>query len=139
MTNAQLKDIRESAKEVLRTGIELRRPFVNAQRMCIYFSAHTPDGSEMLYVEGTLDGMPHAWNTLDGKIVDLGVNRTHVVSEKDCARYEPFGSYTWMDCITNSQRMGGKWWWMCTDWMSADWRRRAQELEIESLRETRKF
>jgi hypothetical protein len=44
-------------------------------RNAVYLAYYS--GGALKYVEGTAEGLPHAWNAINGKVVDLTVRVTH--------------------------------------------------------------
>lgn len=111
LSKKELAAVREVMRVICKNwGVIPQHCFANAQRAALVPSNH---GYEMLYHEGffhaPLGRMKHAWNTLNGKLVDVSssvpMERLHEVAHL----YETTGTYTpyevVMKQIENNQMM----------------------------------
>ena len=68
---------------------ERYRCYENAQRASLYSEG------KMLYHEGTFGGrLAHAWNSINGKIIDISSRNAIVVSQKAYRLFVSHGTYT---------------------------------------------
>jgi hypothetical protein len=84
------------------------RCYVNAQRATLYSEG------KMLYHEGTFGGrLAHAWNSINGKILDISSRDTIVVSQKAYYLFVSHGTYTSEEVVRNSVfKNHGVWNWI---------------------------
>lgn len=76
--------------------------YINAQRWALMYD-------KMMYVEGTFGGAnAHAWNTLDGKIIDDG----SLVAEDRYDLYEAKAFYTSEQVFAHVAAQHGEWRWI---------------------------
>jgi hypothetical protein len=88
--------------------VERHYCFVNAQRMTLY-----SDG-RFLYHEGTfgVTCMAHAWNTINGKIIDVSCSLGAVIREDCYSLYKAVGTFTVNDVVANSIKNRLMWNWI---------------------------
>ena len=84
------------------------RCYVNAQRASLYSEG------KMLYHEGTFGGrLAHAWNSINGKIIDISSRNAIVVSQNAYYLFESHGTYTPEEVVRNSVfKNHGVWNWI---------------------------
>ena len=84
------------------------RCYVNAQRATLYSEG------KMLYYEGTFGGrLAHAWNSINGKIIDISSRDTIVVSQKAYYLFVSHGTCTSEEVVRNSVfKNHGVWNWI---------------------------
>lgn len=105
MTKDELRIIKQAAKdmEILR-----HRCYVNAQRLAMYC-----EGDEILYHEGTFGGcLAHAWNSINGKLLDISSGVEQIVPSECYHMYVPHGTYTKRDIVANNIKNGTQWNWL---------------------------
>src|SRR6266550_8902391 len=84
-----------------------RRCFVNAQRVTMY-----AESGEFLYHEGTMCGGAHAWNTINGKIIDISNDYATVIPKEAYHLYEVKRTYTANEVLKELTDRG------CFSWLS---------------------
>jgi hypothetical protein len=84
------------------------RCYVNAQRASLYSEG------KMLYHEGTFGGrLAHAWNSINGKIIDISSRNAIVVSQNAYYLFVSHGTYTSEEVVRNSVfKNHGVWNWI---------------------------
>lgn len=84
------------------------RCYVNAQRASLYSEG------KMLYHEGTFGGrLAHAWNSINGKIIDISSRNAIVVSQNAYYLFVSHGTYTPEEVVRNSVfKNHGVWNWI---------------------------
>ena len=113
LNKKEIKIVREVEKGLLdNQGIIDGACFANAQRMTMTGSGL---GYDLLYHEGFVHRpkgrMKHAWNTLNGKIVDVSarncpIEHIHIVADK----YKATNTYTSIEVCMHSIKTGGLYW-----------------------------
>ena len=96
LNKKELAAVREVMRVIRKTwGVIPHYCFVNAQRVALVPSNH---GYEMLYHEGFFHApqgrMKHAWNTLNGKLVDVSSSVPMESLHEVAHLYEITGTYT---------------------------------------------
>ena len=84
------------------------RCYMNAQRAALYSKG------KMLYHEGTFGGrLAHAWNSINGKIIDISSRPPIVVPKKAYYLYASHGTYASQEVVRNSVfKNHGAWNWI---------------------------
>lgn len=104
LTKSELKIVKQAARRI---KTERHYCHVNSQRM-----AYHCESGDILYHEGTFNGnMAHAWNSINGKLIDISGSFEQIVEPECYHLFVAHGTYTRDDIFEKLTKVKFEWSW----------------------------